>query len=208
MSLFSYLIQGFGFGFTAAAQPGPFLTYLISQTLRNGWRRTLIAVLAPLVSDGPIIVLVLLLLSRVPEWFRVLLQIAGGVFILYLALGAFRAWRKMRTGATDAPPASAGSQSLLRAALMNTLSPGPWLYWSLITGPILVRGLREHPTYGVAFLVGFYGAMLSSLAAIIMIFGTARRFGPRVSRAMVGISALALAGFGLYQLITGLLSLP
>jgi len=79
--------------FAAAAQPGPFQAYLISQTLSNGWRRTLPAALAPLISDGPIIVLTLVVLSHVPVWFQRFLYIAGGLFILYLAYSAFVAWR-------------------------------------------------------------------------------------------------------------------
>ena len=35
-----YLLQGIGFGFAAASQPGPFQTYLISQSISQGWRRT------------------------------------------------------------------------------------------------------------------------------------------------------------------------
>ena len=80
--MWTYLIQGIGYGFAAAAQPGPFQAYLISQTLSNGWRRTLPAALAPLISDGPIIVLTLVVLSHVPVWFQRFLYIAGGLFIL------------------------------------------------------------------------------------------------------------------------------
>ncbi|MBK7455571.1 MAG: hypothetical protein IPJ46_18150 [Anaerolineales bacterium] len=43
--------SGIGYGLAAASQPGPFQTYLISQTLTRGWKRTLPAALAPLVSD-------------------------------------------------------------------------------------------------------------------------------------------------------------
>jgi len=49
--------------FAAAVQPGPFQTYLISSTLTRGWRRTLPVVLAPLLSDVPVIALVLLVLT-------------------------------------------------------------------------------------------------------------------------------------------------
>jgi threonine/homoserine/homoserine lactone efflux protein len=63
-----YLILGMTYAFTAAVQPGPFQTYLISQTLSNGWRRTVPAAFAPLLSDGPIIIFVLLILSRIPNW--------------------------------------------------------------------------------------------------------------------------------------------
>ena len=207
MNLLPFLLQGIGYGFSAAVQPGPFQTYLISQTLLNGWRRTLIAAFAPLVSDGLIIATVLLVLTRVPETFRLALQLVGGVFILYLAWGAFRAWRRYDVTAPPTPAAGSGAQSLLRAALMNFLNPNPWIFWSLVTGPILIRAWEESPDKGVAFLVGFYGAMIACLALLIILFGTARQLGPRVSRAAVGISAVALAGFGVYQIIRGISAL-
>ena len=86
-----YLLRGPALGLPAAAQPGPFQAYLLSQTMRNDWRRTLPAALAPLISDGPILVLVLLILAQLPDSFLRFLQLAGGLFILYLAWRAYRA---------------------------------------------------------------------------------------------------------------------
>ena len=200
--MWAYLIQGIGYGFAAAAQPGPFQAYLISQTLSNGWRRTLPAALAPLISDGPIIVLTLVVLSHVPVWFQRFLYIAGGLFILYLAYSAFVAWRNFDEAGVVTH--SASRQSAIRAAMMNALSPGPYLYWSLVTGPILLAGWRKAPVNGIGFLVSFYATIVLSLIAIIVVFGTARRFGPKVNRVFVGVSAIALASFGLYQLSLGL----
>jgi threonine/homoserine/homoserine lactone efflux protein len=198
-----YIIQGIGYGFAAAVQPGPFQTYVISQALNTGWRRALPAAFAPLLSDGPIIALVLLALSRVPDWFQRVLYVAGGLFILYLARNAFVGWRDFR--ALKAEELASGRQNLLRAAMMNALSPGPYIFWSLVTGPILLAGWREASGNGVGFLAGFYLAMIASLGAIILVFATARRLGPRVNRALLGVSALALLGFGLYQLARGAL---
>jgi threonine/homoserine/homoserine lactone efflux protein len=200
--MWAYLIQGIVYGFAAAVQPGPFQAYLISQTLSNGWRRTLPAALAPLISDGPIILLTLVVLSHVPVWFQRFLYIAGGLFILYLAYSAFVAWRNFDEAGVVTH--SASQQSAVRAAMMNALSPGPYLYWSLVTGPILLAGWRKAPVNGVGFLVSFYAAIVLSLIAIIVVFGTARRFGPKVNRVLVGVSAIALAGFGMYQLWLGL----
>jgi len=200
--MWTYLIQGIGYGFAAAAQPGPFQAYLISQTLSNGWRRTLPAALAPLISDGPIIVLTLVVLSHVPVWFQRFLYIVGGLFILYLAYSAFVAWRNFDEAGVVTH--SGSRQSAVRAAMMNALSPGPYLYWSLVTGPILLAGWRKAPVNGIGFLVSFYATIVLSLIAIIVVFGTARRFGPKVNRVFVGVSAIALAGFGMYQLWLGL----
>jgi threonine/homoserine/homoserine lactone efflux protein len=209
MVLLAYLVQGIGFGFAAAAQPGPLQTFVISRALAVGWRRALPAACAPLVSDGPIILLVLFVLSQVPASFRAFLQIAGGLFILFLAWSAFRTWSKLReAGPEIAAPSgtegNAGRKSLLRAALMNALSPGPYLFWSLVTGPLLLRAWGQNPGYGLSFLAGFYAAMIGTLAAIIITFGKLRELGPRVSRALLGISAIALAGFGFYQLAQGI----
>ncbi|HSG45415.1 MAG TPA: LysE family transporter [Anaerolineales bacterium] len=196
-----YIIQGIGFGFAAAVQPGPFQTYIISQTLLRGWRRTLVAALAPLVSDGPIIALCLIVLSQVPRWFERFLYIAGGLFILYLAYGAYKSWKTFDENIPKDD--SRVSQSLWKAALMNALSPGPYIFWTLVTGPILIRGWREAPFLGISFLVGFYLAIIGSLSAIIIIFGEAKELGPKVNRALLGISAVALFAFGIYQLWLG-----
>ena len=128
-----YIIQGIGYGLAAAAQPGPFQTYLISQTLIKGWKRTLPAAFAPLLSDGPIMALCLLVLSQVPAWLQRFLYIAGGLFVLYLAYGAYKTWKHFDT---TFQRWKQDPQRSLKAALINTLNPNPYIFWSLVTGPI------------------------------------------------------------------------
>jgi threonine/homoserine/homoserine lactone efflux protein len=199
--MWSYLLQGFGYGFAAAVQPGPFMAYIISQTLARGWKRALPAAFAPLLSDGPIILLSLLVVSQLPAWLERTLHLVGGGFILYLAYGAFRAWRSFDDQA--ALSSAAAPASLWKAALMNALNPNPYIYWTLVTGPILLRGWRETPLHGAGFLGAFYGVMILCIILIILVFGTARRLGPRVNHLLLGMSAFALLGFGLYQLWLG-----
>lgn len=200
--MLAYVLQGIGYGLTGAAQPGPFQTYIISQSLQRGWRRTLPAALSPLISDGPIIALALLLLSHLPAGWNRVLYVVGGVFVLTLAWGAFRAWRDFDVS-VPVPDASQVNVKFWKAALMNALSPGPYLYWGLVTGPILLTAWREAPSHGIGFIVGFYGALVCGLLGIIILFSTARRLGPKVTKVMVGISAIALAAFGVYQIWQG-----
>jgi threonine/homoserine/homoserine lactone efflux protein len=198
-----YILQGIGYGFAGAVQPGPFQTYLISQTITKGWKRTLPAALAPLLSDGPIIALCLFVLSQIPTWLQRFLYIAGGLFVLYLAYSAHKSWKNFDP---DIPYyIEAGTQqSVFKAALINMLSPGPYIFWSLVTGPILLLGWRETPIHGIGFMAGFYITMILSLTAIIFIFGTARKLGPNVNAALLGISAIALFCFGFFQLWLGM----
>ena len=141
----------------------------------------------------------LFVLSRVPSWLEMVLQAAGGIFLLYLAWGAFRSWRNYLDAHAPAP-----QRTVLKGALVNLLNPAPYLSWSLVMGPMLLQGWHEAPSSGIALLVSFYVTMLSGLAGIILLFSPASSLGPRVGRALVGISALALAGFGGYELWLGL----
>jgi len=199
-----YIIQGLGLGLAAAAQPGPFQAYLFSQSLRHGWRKTLPASLAPLLSDGPIIALTLFVLSQIPPCLQQALYFAGGVFILFLSLRAYRAWQNYVWDANTY--ATSQAKTIWRAALMNLLNPSPYIYWSLVTGPILLAGWRTAPVYGISFMVAFYAALLSGLATAIVVFGASRSLGPRVNRALLGVSVLVLVCFGLVQLWLGLRS--
>jgi threonine/homoserine/homoserine lactone efflux protein len=202
--MFAYILQGLGYGLTAAAQPGPFQTFVLSQALKRGWRRALPVALAPLISDGPIIALALVVLTRVPDWLQQALNVVSGLFILYLAWGAYRSWRSYNPGALVEAASGSHLVGVLKAVLINAVSPGPYIFWSLITGPILSAGWREAPANGLGFLAGFYAAMVGTLSGLIVLFGTARQLGPAVNRALLGISAIALTGFGIYQLWQGL----
>jgi threonine/homoserine/homoserine lactone efflux protein len=197
----AYVLLGATYAFAAAVQPGPFQTYLIASTLTRGLRRTLPAVLAPLLSDVPIISLVLLVLTQVPPAVVSALRLAGGVFLLYLAHGGFAAYRTYeapRTGQSAQP-----AQTLIKAVIVNVLNPNPYLSWSLVLGPLLLQAWRTAPAHAVALVASFYVTMIASTAVILVPFAGARTLGPRVGRTMVRISAVALAAFGLYQLWAG-----
>jgi len=198
-----YLVMGITLGFAAAVQPGLFTAYIISRALATGWRRTVPSAFAPLISDGPVAVVTLLVLTSLPAALLQWLRLLGGAFLLYLAADAARNWR--RYGEGGAPPAAAGERSVLKAAGVNILNPGAYLGWSLVIGPLLLKGWSEAPSRGIALVAGFYAAMISGLAGIALLFGLAGRLGPRVNRALIGVSAVALAGFGLYQLWMGAL---
>ncbi len=196
-----YLLLATSYAFAAAVQPGPFQAFLIAQTMTNGWRKTVPAVFAPLLSDIPIVFLVLLALTQIPPLFVNLLRLAGGVYLLYLATGALKTF--LAYGKSDAVPPAPASQTLFRGALVNLLNPNPYLGWALVMGPLLLKAWQENPAYAIGLVVLFYIVMILSTAVILALFAGARSLGPRIARGLVGISAVALLGFGLYQLWLG-----
>jgi len=197
-----YFFQGAVLAMSATIMPGPFQAFLLSKALQNGWKRTLPAAFAPLITDGPIIALVLLILTRMPPRLIDLLHLAGGLFILYIAGTIFLSLKS----ADDLSPLSpnAARQSFFQAVMMNALNPNPYIFWAVVGGPIVLSGWRESAAMGIGFLVGFYGTFVAGLAALIMVFASAGKINPKANRMLRGIAAAALLGFGLYQIIIGI----
>jgi threonine/homoserine/homoserine lactone efflux protein len=203
LSMSEYIVFGVTYAFACAVQPGPLFAFLISQTLRLGWRHTLPAAFSPILSDIPIVIVVLFALSRLPSWFGRVLQIAGGLLLLYLAFQAYRRWRRYE-GPSEVGKKESIPKGVFQAALVNILNPGPYLGWGLIMGPLVLKGWRETPINAVALVVTFYTTMVVCLAGIIVLFGVARNLGPRVVRVLIAVSVVFLAAFGCYQLWMGI----
>jgi threonine/homoserine/homoserine lactone efflux protein len=201
------LVPALGFGVVAGLMPGPLQTFLLLKTLERGFRGGLWIVLAPLLSDGPVIAVCLLVLSRAGEgWLRGL-SLAGGLFLLYLARESWQTLR--RETAADARLQAVASRHrgpalLTRAALINVLGPGPWLFWGTVTGPILIQLWRASPARGVAFLALFYGTLIALLVVQLLLFAYARRLGPRIARAGTWLGIVLLAVFAVLLLLFGI----
>ncbi len=199
--MLKYVAIGGSLAFAAAVQPGPLQAYLFSRVTAIGWRRTLPAALSPLLSDGPIALLALLVLGRLSPGVQSILRLAGGVLLLYLAWGAFQQWR--RNDSQPSEQVEKTPNTLFEAALVNLLNPNPYLGWTLVLGPTVVSAWQETPSSGVAVVVAFYATMVTTMAVLIFLFGSARLLGTRFQRVLMFVSVLILVGLGFYQLAMG-----
>ena len=201
--MFQFFLIGGGFAFAAAIQPGPLQAFLLSSVAQRGWKRTLPAAFSPLLSDGPIALLVLLVLNRLPDAMGRILQAAGGILLFYLAWVGYRQWRQ--PAVTDPEQTGPAPRTLLQAAGINLLNPNPYLGWSLVLGPAFLNALHQGPAYAAVLIVAFYATMVIMLAATILLFGTTSFLGPRGRHALILVSAITLAVLGAYRLIASLL---
>lgn len=155
----------------------------------------------PLVSDPPVIVACLLALAGLPGGLLRLLSLAGGALLVYLGASTLRGlWRERAGPAGDGQATVPWRGGFWRAVLVNLLNPNAWLFWSLVGGPILAGALRSATPQPHAFLGGFYVALTATNAATVLVFGALGRLGPRASRALGGLSAVAFLALGLAQL--------
>ena len=195
--MIKYILLGGSFAFAAAIQPGPLQAFLISRVATVGWRRTLPASLAPLLSDGPIALVAMLFLAQLPHAIFSFLQGAGGILLIYFAVVSYRRWRE--SGNNDVDPAAA-PRTIGQAVLVNLLNPSPYLEWALVLGPAARVAWVKNPAFAVGLIGSFYVTMVIALAAFILLIGTVSFLGTRAQRLLLGFSTLLLAGLGLYLL--------
>lgn len=196
--MLEYILIGGSFAFAAAAQPGPLQAFLVSRVAASGWRRTLPAAIAPLISDGPIAVVVLTLLHNVARGFESVLKGIGGVVFLFFAAKAFLEWRRARLGVEKEPQSS--PRTLLQAVAVNAVNPGPYLGWSLVLGPNFLEAWARGPASAVALVASFYVVMVASLALFILLVGATSFLGPRGRRGLLLASSFALAAIAVYSI--------
>ncbi|MCP4360815.1 MAG: LysE family transporter [Chloroflexi bacterium] len=197
-----YFLQGVALALPSIIAPSPLKVFLISRSLAYGWRSTLPATLVPLVTDGPILIISLLVLNQIPVWYLHGLRILGGVFILYIA------WRIIKllrvTGPTLKASEEAAAQSFRQALGINVLNPNPYLLWGLVAGPIVLEAWREVSTAAaLAFIVGFYAVFVLGLVGLVLLFGAVGRISGNVNKALNGVAAAALLILGCYQIFVG-----
>jgi threonine/homoserine/homoserine lactone efflux protein len=195
-----YIIFGITYALAASLQPGPLQTYIISQTLTKGWKATITTAFAPIISDIPIFIIVFFLLTNLPPTFINVLRIIGGLFLFYLSYNTFLSWKNYSFNDKD----STGIGTFFNAVLVNLLNPNPYIGWSLIMGPIVIEAWNITHSFAITLVISFYLTMVLSLIGIIFIFSFARSIGPKISRALLGLSSIGLLIFGLYQFYKGI----
>jgi threonine/homoserine/homoserine lactone efflux protein len=142
-----------------------------------------------------VILLSLLVLRRVPPWFLATVSVAGGLFVA--CLGVKTAWEAGRP-LPPAAEAAASSRDVWRGALVNLLSPHPWIFWFTVGTPFLIRSWGEARWKALAFLTVFLGLLVGCKAGLAWAAARGRRFlDAGWYRLVMRGCGLLLVGFGL-----------
>jgi threonine/homoserine/homoserine lactone efflux protein len=187
------LLSGLAFGLGAGISPGPLQTLVVTSTLERGFGAGWRVAVAPLLTDLPIIVLSVLVLSRVPSGWLDGLAIAGGVVVMLLGVWTLRSSDPAAMAGDDA----GSSADLWRGATVNALSPHPWLFWITIGGTSLVAGWRETRWGALAFLAGFYVTLIGAKVVLVWLVARGRaRLDVTWRRRLVVAGSVLLIGAG------------
>lgn len=197
------ITQAAQFGASAGTSFGPLHTLLMNVTLTQGWRYGLIIMLSPLLTDIPIIILMLFVLSALPPATIPLLNIAGGLAVFVIAYTTFRGLRHPAP-VTAAESKTVTRDTLVKGLMVNFLNPGPYIYWGTITGPLFVEALNESVLTGASFLLTFYGVFMGLMGFFVFLFDRLRGVDPRLTRLLSYASLVILAYLGTSLILKGI----
>ena len=199
--MITFLSTGTILGLSAGLAPGPLLTLVISETLRHNIKAGVKVAIAPILTDLPIILITLLLLSKLSRFHAVLgiISVMGAFFVFYMG------YESIRTKGVHIGLEECRQRSMRKGIIVNALSPHPYLFWCTVGAPITMRAAQEGFWEVSAFIGSFYCMLVGSKIMLSLLTGRSRSFltdkGYITAMRCLG---LVLVAFAVYLFIDGL----
>lgn len=167
-----FFITGILLGLSAGVAPGPLLTLVISETVRHNKKAGILAALAPVVTDLPIILISLFILSKLSDFNAVLgtISILGGLFIGYLA------YENITVKGINVSEQKGDIKSLKKGVITNFLSPHPYLFWMVVGAPIMMKAYHVNIVSVALFISGFYVFLVGSKILVAVLVERSKSF--------------------------------
>jgi len=167
-----FLISGMIFGLAAGTSPGPVLALVFSETVKYGRKEGVKIAISPLITDLPIVLFVLLILSNLMKYSFVIgaISLFGAFYLIYLGFENLR----VKIDVFDVEFAK--EDALKRGVIANFLNPNPYLFWLSIGGPMIFASLDIHISATVLFILGFYSLLIGSNIGIALIVENSKFF--------------------------------
>lgn len=203
------LLKGLIVGFSIAAPVGPIGVLCIRRSLTHGRLAGFVSGLGAATADGIYGVIAALGLTAITHPLlaqRVWLQLGGGGFLVYLGVATLRPRRAANAArATDAATLSGAYASTLGLTLTNPMT--------ILSFLAIFAGLGAAATSGTAPAIALVlGVFLGSAAWWLFLSSAAGWLGARLRhgglRALDVVSGVVIAGFGVWQLVAAVRSLP
>jgi threonine/homoserine/homoserine lactone efflux protein len=216
VSTFVSLVAGIAFGLALAAPPGPMNAVIAEESVLRGWGAGFRAGLGAATADACFFVLAVVgavAFVRRSALVTGLMIGVGGILMLYFAYGAVDGAREQFTDVEAALDES--SRGFRKAFVLALTNPYQIVFWLTVGVGLLepgtldaleplsagLAGLLVVETGSPALLVGLFagiGVWITGFPAALV---GARRRMDRLAPAVAGISAVVLAGFGVFYLV-------
>ena len=170
--MIQFLTIGTILGVSAGFAPGPLLTLVIAETLQHDIKAGLKVAIAPILTDIPIIILTVLLLSKLSHFHTILgmISLLGGCFILFVGS------TNLRTRGIEVQVKQVQPNSITKGVLANVLSPHPYLFWLSVGAPIMTKAMSYNLLAPASFITGFYVFLIGSKIMLAILVGKSKSF--------------------------------
>ena len=167
-----FIISGIVFGLGGGLTPGPLMTLVISETLKHGTKEGLKVAVAPLITDFPVVLLSIFLLSKISEIHIIIgiISILGAVFLVYLGYESFTFKGVMIDKRSFKP------QSLKKGIIANIFNPAPILFWITVGAPTVLKAYDVNLLASIYFVFFMYFCLVGSKFLTAMLVGKSRQF--------------------------------
>ena len=168
----TFLFSGVVFGLSAGLSPGPLLTLVISETLKHDIKEGIKVSIAPLLTDLPIVLITILVLSRLSN----MLPALGVVSLLGCAFLTYLGFESITFRGVDIEVAQVKHDSVKIGVITNFLNPNPYMFWLTIGAPLVLKALKIGLFSASLFILGFYVFLVGSKVLVAVVVGKSRFF--------------------------------
>jgi threonine/homoserine/homoserine lactone efflux protein len=194
-----FVLAGLGLGLGAGLAPGPLLALVVTTTLARGLGAGVRVALSPLVTDLVVIVACVLVVRSLPDQVTAGLGMVGGLYVVWLGVEALRGHGVDLEGG---PAEEQRPDPLRRGALVNILSPHPWLFWATVGAPLLLAAYASSPLAAAGFLLAFYLLLVGSKVVLAALVAAGRtRLSATGLRRAHQVAAAALIATGVLLVV-------
>jgi len=167
-----FLTVGTMLGISCGFSPSPLLTLLVTETLQHDIKSGVKVALVPIITDLPIIILTLFVLSKLSNFHNILgvISIAGGFLILTMG------YKSIRTKGIELNIRAAEPKSLRKGVLVNVLNPNPYLFWFSVGAPTMTKAMSLNISAPLAFIISLYTLMVVSKILLAILIGKSKSF--------------------------------
>ncbi len=172
LDFIEYLVMGSFLGLASGTSPGPLLAVTISETLQHGkWEGVKVAV-SPLITDLPIILSVLFVLSHLTSSNFIIGIIAffGAAYLIYSGIESL----KIKKDSIEFDVEK--KDALKKGIIVNFGNPHPYIFWISIGGPLILKSLNIHISATILFIIGFYIFLVGSKVVVALIVERSKSF--------------------------------
>ncbi|MCQ1534783.1 LysE family translocator [Methanosarcina sp. KYL-1] len=202
--IIEFLFLGSFLGLAAGMSPGPLLAITISETLQHGkWEGIKVAI-SPLITDLPIILSVLFVLSHLTGYNSTIGIIAffGASYLIYSGIESL----KIKKDSVELNLEK--KDALKKGVIVNFGNPHPYIFWLSIGGPIIFKSLNTHVWATILFVAGFYIFLVGSKVIVALIVERSKSFiNSKYYFSIIRTLGIAQIVFGLTFIKVGLNSL-